>query len=293
MSKKEEKLNEEINETVVEQEVENEGVGTVVEEDVANEGHDEVPNIQVDEVKEITERIDKLNLKRAELEKKKGEFDVHMNDLETIKTLYGEESKQFEAKKGVIEIADAELKKLEDEVDELSFKRSELKPYLDAATDLFDKERMAQASREYHVEIGNLKTFNQLLDFCYHAMTWTPKTAPALMTLVNNLEENKPLARSKGFDGVIMLRSGNVLALQDFMTNKIEGRGWNTAKEFLMCWANCGKNIGESVRVIQKEYEVAREYATYLQKIDGEFSNSENDIEEEEMTTKEEVTSEI
>ena len=91
-----------------------------------------------------------------------------MNDLENIKTLYGETSKQFELKKNIIEIADTELKKLEDKIDSLKFKRSELKPYLDTITDLFDKERMAQVSREYRIEIGDLKTYNQLLDFCYH-----------------------------------------------------------------------------------------------------------------------------
>jgi len=248
--------------------------------------------ITVEQVKEVSERIEKLNEKRRELERKKAEFDTHMNDLENIKTLYGEESKQFTAKKGVVEMSDLELKKLEDEVESLSFKRSELKPYLEAATDIFDKERMAQVSREYHIEIGGLKTFNQLLDFCYHAMVWTPKTAPALMTLVSNLEENKAFSRTKDFDGVIILRSGNVLALHDFMTSKIEGRGWNTAKDFLQCWGNCGKSVNETVRNIQKEYDTAREYAKYLQNIDGEFENSENDIVEEEMTTKEEVTSE-
>lgn len=263
----------------------------VVNENVVTEGVQEETTVEisVEQVKEISDRIETLNSKRKELNNKKGEFEVHMNDLENIKTLYGEESKQFETKKGIIEITDAELKKLEDEVDELSFKRSELKPYLDAATDIFDKERMAQVSREYHVEVGDLKTFNQLLDFCYHSMCWTSKTAPALMTLTNNLEENKSFARSKQFDGVIILRSGNVLALQDFMTNKIEGKGWNTAKVFLQCWANCGKNIGETCREIQKEYEKAREYAKYLQNIDAEFTNCENDIEEETITTKEEV----
>lgn len=253
----------------------------------------ETPTISVEQIIEVSTRIDTLNGKRRELEGKKKEFDVHMKDLENIKTLYGEDSKQFETKKGVVEITDAELKKLEDEIDNLSFKRSELKPYLDAVTDLFDKERMAQVSREYHIEIGNLKTFNQLLDFCHHSMVWNSKTAPALMTLANNLEENRAFARSKDFDGVIILRSGNVLALQDFMLNKMEGKGWNTAKEFLACWANCGKNIGETVRQIQKEYEKAREYAQYLQNIDSEFTQSENDMQEEEMTTKEEVAAEL
>lgn len=278
MSKKEKEI---VKDEVINNEVVNEV------EEVKEENN--VPEISVEQVKEISDRIDNLNTKRRDLEKKKGEFEVHMKDLENIKTLYGEDSKQFETKKNVVEITDSELKKLEDEVDELSFKRSELKPYLDAATDLFDKERMAQVSREYHIEVGNLKTFNQLLDFCYHSMIWTAKTAPALMTLATNLEENKAFARSKQFDGVIMLRSGNVLALQDFMTNKIEGKGWNTAKEFLMCWANCGKNIGETVREIQKEYETARVYAKYLQNIDGEFTICENDLEVEETTTKEEV----
>ncbi len=251
------------------------------------------PEISLEQIVEVSGRINTLNETRRQLEIKKKEFDVHMNDLENIKTLYGETSKQFEAKKGVIEIADTELKKLEDKIDSLKFKRSELKPYLDAVTELFDKERMAQVSREYHIEIGSLKTFNQLLDFCHHSMVWNSKTAPALMTLANNLEENRAFARSKDFDGVIILRSGNVLALQDFMLNKMEGKGWNTAKEFLSCWASCGKNIGETVRQIQKEYETAREYATYLQNIDSEYTQSENDIEEDTMTTKEEVSAEI
>ena len=251
------------------------------------------PEITLEQIVEVSDRINTLNESRRQLEIKKKEFDVHMNDLENIKTLYGETSKQFEAKKVVIEIADTELKKLEDKIDSLKFKKSELKPYLDTVTDLFDKERMTQVSREYHIEIGDRKTFNQLLDFCYHSMIWNPKTAPALMTLANNLEENRAFARSKNFDGVIILRSGNVLALQDFLLNKMEGKGWHTAKEFLSCWASCGKNIGETVRQIQKEYDTAREYATYLQNIDSEYTQSENDIEEDTMTTKEEVSAEI
>jgi hypothetical protein len=46
-----------------------------------------------------------------------------------------------------------------------------LKPYLDAVTDLFDKERMAQVSREYHVEVGDLKNFNRLIDFCHQRLS--------------------------------------------------------------------------------------------------------------------------
>ena len=260
--------------------------------DVEVEVENTKPEITLEQIVEVSGRINTLNETRRQLEIKKKEFDVHMNDLENIKTLYGETSKQFEAKKGVIEIADTELKKLEDKIDSLKFKRSELKPYLDTITDLFDKERMAQVSREYRIEIGDLKTYNQLLDFCYHGMIWNSKTAPALMTLANNLEENRALARSKNFDGAIILRSGNVLALQDFMLNKMEGKGWNSAKAFLACWASCGKNIGETVRQIQKEYDTARECATYLQNIDSEYSQSENDIEDT-LTTKEEVFADI
>ena len=273
----------EIEETVVQNEATN------TESSVENTA----PVITVEQIKEVSERIETLDSKRRELEAKKEEFDVHMKDLENIKTLYGETSKQFEAKKGVVEITDSELKKLEDEIDNLSFKRSELKPYLDAATDLFDKERMAQVSREYHIEVGNRETFNQLMDFCDHSMVWTSKTAPALMTLATNLKENRAFVRSKDFDGVIILRSGNVLALQDFMLNKMEGKGWNTAKDFLACWANCGKNIGETVRQIQKEYESARTYAKYLENIDSDYDKSENDLEEEPLTTKEEVAAEL
>lgn len=257
--------------------------------------NNETPAISIEQVKEINNRINELNETRRKLEETKSVYDAHLNDMENIKTVYGEESKQFENKKSIIAITDEELKKLEDKVDNLTFKRSELKPYLDAITDIFDKERMAQASREYHIEIGNANTFKQLLDFCHHSMVWNSKTAPALMTLATNLEENKAFVRSKDFDGVIILRSGNVLALQDFMLNKIEGKGWNTAKEFLSCWANCGRNIGETVRMIQKEYEVAREYATYLQSIDNEYTNSENDIPEDEqkLTTEQEVAAEL
>lgn len=289
---KEKKVKEEavVNETVNEEKVN-------VEETVTEAGpstEETTPGISVEQVKEISTRIDELKATRRKLEGKKTEFDAHLNDLENIKTVYGEESKQFTTKKELVAVTDEELKKLEDKVEELSFKRSELKPYLDAVTDMFDKERMAQASREYRVEVGSYKSFNQLLDFCYHSMQWTPKTAPALMTLTRNIEENKSFARSKDFDGVIILRSGNVLALQDFMTNKLEGKGWNTAKEFLMCWAECGRSIGETCKQIQKEYEVAREYATYLQNIDDEYERSENDIPEDEVqeTTKEEVFAE-
>jgi hypothetical protein len=252
------------------------------------------PEITVEQIKEVSARIEELNRMRGELEAKKREFDIHMKDLENIRTVYGEASKQFDAKRDVIKFTDNEMKGLEDNIGKRSFKRSELKPYLDAVTDMFDKERSAQASREYKINIGDYKTWRLLLDYCRHSMMWTAKSAPALMTLSMNLEENNVLANSKKFDGEIMLRSGNVLALHDFLTNKMEGKGWNTAKDFLSCWANCGKSLVETVRQIQGEYETVREYAGYLQNIDNEFGASENDIPEEDVVaTKDEISVEI
>ena len=252
------------------------------------------PEITVEQIKEVSARIEELNRMRGELEAKKREFDIHMKDLENIRTVYGEASKQFDAKRDVIKFTDNEMKGLEDNIGKRSFKRSELKPYLDAVTDMFDKERSAQASREYKINIGDYKTWRLLLDYCRHSMMWTAKSAPALMTLSMNLEENNVLANSKKFDGEIMLRSGNVLALHDFLTNKMEGKGWNTAKDFLSCWVNCGKSLVETVRQIQGEYETVREYAGYLQNIDNEFGASENDIPEEDaVATKDEISVEI
>lgn len=287
MAKKEKEMNVVETTEAVETTETVENVGEIVGETPAEEKKDE---ITVEQVKEISDRIAELNATKKQLDSKKAEFDIHMKDLETIKTIYGESSKQFENKKTVIQVADSELKELEDKIEKLSFTRAELKPYLDAAIDIFDKERMSQSAREYHVNVTDYKTFNLLLDYCYHSMMWTAKTAPALMTLAANLEENKRFARSKDFDGVIILRAGNILALQDFMTTKMEGKGWNTAKVFLACWASCGKSITEAAREVQKDYKAAREYAKYLNDIDTEYGMCDDgDSDDGPMTTGEEV----
>ena len=102
------------------------------------------PEITVEQIKEVSARIEELNRMRGELEAKKREFDIHMKDLENIRTVYGEASKQFDAKRDVIKFTDNEMKGLEDNIGKRSFKRSELKPYLDGGISLAEAVEKAR-----------------------------------------------------------------------------------------------------------------------------------------------------
>jgi hypothetical protein len=76
----------------------------------------------------------------------------------------------------------------------------------------------------------------------------------------------------------------------------MEGRGYNTAKDFLTLWANSGESITNAVREVHKSHESTRELGTKLNLIEDEFDRSFDDLpfdEESVVSTKDEVAPEV
>lgn len=251
----------------------------------------------------VLERIGKLKSTREEITKKEAEIEAHTRDLASIEKLYGEETNEYQIKNDVLQTAQKALEQLKETVSELSFTKSELKPVFDEVTKQFEDELRAEQEREYHLEIGSevedgkntgRKTYKNLMDYLYKSVRWTPKSAPGLMVLVRNMEENKEWVKDKDFDNVIKLRSSNILVLWRSILEEVEGHGFYEARSFLETWANCGKSLSEAVRSIQASHEVTRELGSKVNTIEDEYDLSFDDLEKtDEVTTQQEVDPEV
>ena len=254
-------------------------------------------------VEETVKRIKDLAQARLDVESKKNELNVHERDLESIANVLGVESKDYLVKKNLIDITADTIKQYEDNVEKLSFKKSELKPVLDAVAEEFQNALKSEQETEYEIKLGEFdergypmgrRAYNQLMTYLNERVEWTAKTAAQLMVLVANMNENEAHVKSKGFDNVIKLRSSNVLVLYHSILENMSGKGFNTAKDFLTVWANCGQEITNAVREVHKVHESTRELGAKLNLIEDEFDKSFDDLPQEEavVTTKDEVAPE-
>ena len=255
-------------------------------------------------VEETVKRIKDLAQARLDVESKKNELSVHERDLESIVNVLGVESKDYLVKKNLIDLTADAVKQSEIRVDSLSFKKSELKPVLDAVAEEFQNALKAEQETEYRIKLGDFdergypmgrKAYNQLKTYLNERVEWTAKTAAQLMVLVSNMNENDEHVKSKSFDNVIKLRSSNVLVLYHSILENMSGKGYNTAKDFLTMWANCGQAITNAVRMIHKEHDSTRELGTKLNLIEDEFDKSFDDLPTDvgTITTKDEVAPEV
>jgi hypothetical protein len=255
-------------------------------------------------VDDTVKRIKELAQARLDVENKKNELNVHERDLESIVNVLGVESKDYLVKKNLIDMTVDAIKKSEADVESLSFKKSELKPVLDAVAEEFQNALKAEQETEYEIRLGEndergypmgRRAFAQLTTYLNERVEWTAKTAAQLMVLVANMKENETHVKSKSFDNVIKLRSSNVLVLYHSILENMSGKGYNTAKDFLTMWANCGQALTNAVREVHKIHESTRELSTKLNLIEDEFDKSFDDLPHEDnevVTTKEEVAPE-
>ena len=254
-------------------------------------------------VEETVKRIKELAQARKDFENKKNELEVHERDLESIINVLGVDSKDYLVKKNLIDITKDSIKQYESDVEKLSFKKSELKPVMDVVSEEFQKALMSEQETEYEIVLGEndekgyptgRRSYNQLMTYLNERVEWNAKTAAQLMVLVSNMKENAAHVKSKTFDNVIKLRSSNVLVLYHSILENMSGKGFNTAKDFLTVWANCGQAITNAVRDVHKAHEVTRELGTKLNLIEDEFNKSFDDIPQENViSTKEEVDPEL
>jgi hypothetical protein len=254
-------------------------------------------------VDETVKRIKELSQARLDVESKENELKVHERDLESIVNVLGVDSKDYLVKKNLIDITVDSIKKLESDVERLSYKKSELKPVLDAVAEEFQNALKAEQETEYEIKLGDFdergypmgrKAFAQLKTYLNERVEWTAKTAAQLMVLVSNMNENDVHVKSKSFDNVIKLRSSNVLVLYHSILENMSGKGYNTAKDFLTMWANCGQALTNAVRDVHKSHESTRELGTKLNLIEDEFDKSFDDLPQTEdvLTIKDEVAPE-
>ena len=255
-------------------------------------------------VDETVKRIKELAQARLDVENKKNELNVHERDLESIVNVFGVESNQYLVKKNLIDMTSDAIKQSEEKVEKLSFKKSELKPVLDTVAEEFQKALMTEQETEYEIKIGEnnergypmgKRAFTQMMNYLNERVEWTPKTAAQLMVLVSNMKENEQHVKSKNFDNVIKLRSSNVLVLYHSILENTSGKGYNTAKDFLTLWANCGQEITNAVREVHKAHESTRELGSKLNLIEDEFDKSFDDLpfdDESVISTKDEVAPE-
>lgn len=254
-------------------------------------------------VDETVKRIKDLAQARIDVENKKNEIAVHERDLESIVNVLGVDSKDFLVKKNLIDITEDALKQCERNVENLSFKKSELKPVLDAVAEEFQNALKSEQETEYEIRLGEndergfpmgRRAFTQLMTYLNERVEWTAKTAAQLMVLVANMKENEPHVKAKNFDNVIKLRASNVLVLYHSILENMTGKGFNTAKDFLTMWANCGQALTNAVREVHKVHESTRELGTNLNLIEDEFDKSFDDLPHDEnvVTIKDEVAPE-
>ena len=254
-------------------------------------------------VDETVKRIKDLAQARIDVENKKNEIAVHERDLESIVNVLGVDSKDFLVKKNLIDITTDTLKQCEKNVEKLSFKKSELKPVLDAVAEEFQNALKSEQETEYEIRLGEndergfpmgRRAFTQLMTYLNERVEWTAKTAAQLMVLVANMKENEPHVKSKNFDNVIKLRASNVLVLYHSILENMTGKGFNTAKDFLTMWANCGQALTNAVREVHKVHESTRELGANLNLIEDEFDKSFDDLPHDEnvVTIKDEVAPE-
>jgi hypothetical protein len=249
-------------------------------------------------------RIKELAQARIDVESKENELKVHERDLESIANVLGVDSKDYLVKKNLIDLTAETLKQYERQVESLSFNKSELKPVLDAVAAEFESALKSEQETEYEIKLGDFdergypmgrKAYTQLKTYLNERVEWTAKTAAQLMVLVSNMNENEERVKSKSFDNVIKLRSSNVLVLYHSILENMSGKGFNTAKDFLTMWANCGQALTNAVREVHKAHESTRELGTKLNLIEDEFDKSFDDLPTDEcaITTKDEVAPEV
>ena len=259
---------------------------------------------EINLVDETVKRIKELAQARLDVEQKKNELNVHEKDLQSIANVLGVDSKDYLVKKNLIDMTADEVKQSEENVERLSFKKSELKPVLDAVTEEFQNALKLEQETEYDIKLGDndnrgypmgRRAYSQLMTYLNERVEWTPKTAAQLMVLVSNMNENEAHVKSKNFDNVIKLRSSNILVLYHSILENMSGKGYNTAKTFLTLWANCGQAITNAVREVHKAHESTRELGTKLNLIEDEFDKSFDDLPHEDgevVSTKDEVAPE-
>lgn len=258
-----------------------------------------VKNVTDEQITAMVDKVKDLQNVRKELLSYNDELVSREKDVKDFETVYGKESNEYKNSLELVNYTKNKIDEVSKKIEGLSFKKSELKPVLDELTKKFEDAFKTETTKEYHIKMSakkgdGKKVFKQLLEYLNHNVSFTAKTAANLMMLVKNMEENKPWVNSKDFDDVIVLRSSSVLGLWRFIMEDMTGKGFFEARTFLECWVNCGQEISNAIREIQKDNNVSREVGANLDLIENEFNRSEDDLPKDSaLTTQEEVDPDV
>lgn len=255
--------------------------------------------ISQEQIDATVKRIEELGRAKADLEMKNNEVDVHESDLVAIEKTCGVDSNDYNTKKLILNVSLEAKAELEKKVAELSFKKSELKPVLDAVIDQFQKSLRSETDTVYSIEFGECekdkegnavtpcsnarKNFKQVMEYLNKDVEWTPSSVPGLMMLVTNMDENRPWVQDGKFDGVLKLRSANILVLWNSLIKNLSGKGYYSAKTFISLWTSIGKPLSDAVNKVNEGHAETRKIGETLDKIQTAYDDAESDIDDSDV----------
>ena len=126
------------------------------------------------------------------------------------------------------------------------------------------------SSREYEVDFKSVKLLNMLIKFLEKDAPWGHTTATGLIMLYHNMREQKELAKSKEWNGIVKLRAANTTILWQMVT-KMTGSGFYEAKTFVELMAQVGESLSSAVQKCHADNQELRDVHSELAKIESEI----------------------
>jgi chromosome segregation ATPase len=143
---------------------------------------EELKVVTDEQIAEAVKRVEELRKLRSNLQTYGDELVEHQKDLANAETVFGTTSKEYALQKGHVDNTTNLIEETKKKIEELGYKRSELKPVLDALTKKFEEAYRNDTLKEYHIEMApkpekegepikpneGKRVFKQLLEYLYH-----------------------------------------------------------------------------------------------------------------------------
>ena len=115
---------------------------------------EEVKKVTAEQIDEAVKRINDLKNARLDFSSKSEEIEIRQKDLTNAETVYGVSSKEYANAKSLLDITFNELEEARAKVENLKFKKSELKDVLDEVAELFGEAFRKDQELEFHIELA-------------------------------------------------------------------------------------------------------------------------------------------
>ena len=172
--------------------------------------------ISQEQIDATVKRIEELGRAKADLEMKNNEVDVHESDLVAIEKTCGVDSNDYNTKKLILDVSLEAKAELEKKVAELSFKKSELKPVLDAVIDQFEKSLRGEQETVYSIEFGECEKDKE-----GNAVTPCSNARKNFKQVMDNLKVEKGLVILAENDANTVLSARNLASIDTTLTSQI------------------------------------------------------------------------